>query len=84
MSGLADSNPRKRQSMSPVMRRARDWLAFASPRESGWAIVRDLAAENDRMRLALEEIESFPISGYHAGAAQRIASAVLSVGEPDE
>jgi hypothetical protein len=66
------------------MRRARDWLAFASPRESGWAIVRDLAAENDHMRLALEEIESFPISGYHAGAAQRIASAVLSIGEPDE
>jgi hypothetical protein len=28
--------------------------------------------------MALEEIESFPISRYHAGAAQRIARDVLA------
>jgi hypothetical protein len=41
---------------------------------------RALAAEarEAALREALEEIESFPISGYHAGAAQRIAREALA------
>jgi hypothetical protein len=72
--------------MSPVLQRARDWLNIVSPRESGWAVVRDLVAENDRLTLVLEEIASFPISGYHAGASQKIALRALegSWGEPYE
>lgn len=41
-----------------------------------------LATEVERLEKALAEIESFPISGYHAGAAQRIARAALGGGEP--
>ena len=66
-----------RTSLSPVAQRARDWLSFASPREAGWALIRDLAAENDLLVMALEEIESFPISRYHVGEAQRIAREIL-------
>ena len=35
-------------------------------------------AEVARLRLYLAEIESFPVSGYHAGAAQRMAHAALA------
>jgi len=47
---------------------------------------RALAAEaqRDTLATALEEIESFPVSGYHAGAAQRIARAALAAVEPLE
>ena len=36
------------------------------------------------LRQALREIEAFPISGYHAGAAQRIARAALAAGEGEK
>jgi len=32
----------------------------------------------EHFRLVLEEIASFPISGYHAGAAQAMARAALT------
>lgn len=34
--------------------------------------------ENFKLRSVLQEIESWPISGYHAGAAQRAARAAIS------
>ena len=50
--------------------------------QHAWAVtvkkLLDLEARLGRAVEALREIESFPISGYHAGAAQKIARAVLA------
>lgn len=40
-----------------------------------------LKSEVGSLLQALKEIESFPISGYHAGAAQRIARAAINQAE---
>jgi hypothetical protein len=48
-------------------------------REGVWANVVPLHPRRyARLIDALAEIASFPVSGYHAGAAQRIANEVLS------
>lgn len=48
-------------------------------REGRWANVVPLHPRRyARLIDALAEIASFPVSGYHAGAAQRIANEVLS------
>jgi hypothetical protein len=41
-------------------------------------------AQRDTLAAALEEIESFPMSRYHAWAAQRIARAALAAVKPPE
>ena len=45
------------------------------------AHVRVQAEQIAALQEALKEIESFPISGYHAGAAQRIAREALALAE---
>ncbi len=50
--------------------------------ENAEEIAEQVVAERDRYRDTLDEIESFPVSGYHAGAAQRIARAALAVSTP--